>query len=370
MNNIYFKNLDGLRFIAFFAVFCFHIGYLLPLSQNSSALSILTHNLLFNQGENGVSFFFVLSSFLITYLLLEEKKGGGINIYFFYIRRIARIFPLYFLIIILGFFIIPYFFSKTSQPIVINENIYYYLAFIGNFDQLNLLSDGVQNNRIISVLWSLAVEEQFYLIWPITLFFTPLKKLPIVFFLLFFTSLIFKFYFKDYKWILYLHPLSILSDFTIGATIAYLCSNSQKFISFVKNISHSQNIIIYAIGIFCFIIDQLYPVIHKLRVFLPIFFGYVLIEQIYSNNSFYKISRLKFITYLGKLSYGLYLFHCIALVGIQFSFSNLFETKSLFHSLIIISSTFIITVLFSHLSFKYLESYFLSLKSKYRKQLL
>ena len=93
-NKVFFPNLEGLRFFAFFVVFINHafasLGYYNP---SKTFVFVRTHFLL--NGNLGVSFFFVLSGFLITYLLLKEKElTGKINIKNFYLRRVLRIWPL------------------------------------------------------------------------------------------------------------------------------------------------------------------------------------------------------------------------------------------------------------------------------------
>src|SRR5262245_59932952 len=97
-DRVYFPNLNGLRFIAALAVIIHHIeqqkaDFCLPNSFGAAPIQLF--------GELGVVLFFVLSGFLLTYLLLEEEKTTAtIGIRNFYIRRILRIWPLYFLIII------------------------------------------------------------------------------------------------------------------------------------------------------------------------------------------------------------------------------------------------------------------------------
>jgi peptidoglycan/LPS O-acetylase OafA/YrhL len=104
---VYFPGLNGLRFIAASLVIIFHLEYKkvcfsLPNFFGYKFMSVI--------GDLGVSLFFVLSGFLITYLLLKEKhQGGTVAIKKFYIRRILRILPLYYFIILLGFFILPNF---------------------------------------------------------------------------------------------------------------------------------------------------------------------------------------------------------------------------------------------------------------------
>ena len=102
---VYFKNLNALRFFAATAVIFHHVEQYkfwakIPNVWGSTVLDAL--------GHKAVSFFFVLSGFLITYLLLEEnRKTSDISIRDFYVRRILRIWPVYYLVVILCLFVVP-----------------------------------------------------------------------------------------------------------------------------------------------------------------------------------------------------------------------------------------------------------------------
>src|SRR5215210_6286731 len=107
-NKIFFENLDGLRFFCFLSVFLFHSFHTENPDISSSPVYRLFKHSLFGNGNLGVNFFFVLSGFLITYLLIEEKKlTGKIHIGNFWIRRILRIWPLYFACVLIGFVFFP-----------------------------------------------------------------------------------------------------------------------------------------------------------------------------------------------------------------------------------------------------------------------
>ena len=95
---IYFKNLDGLRFLCFLTVFFYHSFQTESANVKSSSVYQFIKFGLAENGFLGVNFFFVLSGFLITYLLIKEKElNKNINIPNFWVRRILRIWPLYFL---------------------------------------------------------------------------------------------------------------------------------------------------------------------------------------------------------------------------------------------------------------------------------
>ena len=100
--HVYFPNLNGLRFIAAFLVILSHLEWI---KMTEGMENYASAPFIKNLGSLGVSLFFVLSGFLISYLLLQEKKDtGDISIKNFYVRRILRIWPLYYITVILAFF--------------------------------------------------------------------------------------------------------------------------------------------------------------------------------------------------------------------------------------------------------------------------
>ena len=170
-DKVYFPNLNGLRFIAALLVIIHHVEqikyiYNLPNDFSSSFIQII--------GELGVVLFFVLSGFLITYLLLEEeKRTGTIAVKNFYLRRILRIWPLYFFIVFLALAVlpnIPFFVLPDYEPARVYQDlsakILLYVFFLPN-----LVTPLLGVVPYASLTWSIGTEEQFYLVWP------PLLKL-------------------------------------------------------------------------------------------------------------------------------------------------------------------------------------------------
>src|SRR5690606_19355370 len=124
-----FENLDALRFLAAFSVFVFHffrdVNGLEPELQEYRIFDIVLS--ITDKGSLGVNFFFVLSGFLITYLILHETKyKGHFSLKNFLIRRTLRIWPLYFIVILIGFVIFPLLISNyytVHEPLM-------YVAFL------------------------------------------------------------------------------------------------------------------------------------------------------------------------------------------------------------------------------------------------
>jgi peptidoglycan/LPS O-acetylase OafA/YrhL len=157
--------LDGIRAIAIWMVLVAHIFYGWAVVDGTFnhipgfVLQIIGH------GWLGVDLFFVLSGFLITGILLDSREK---NHYFrnFYARRILRIMPLYFAVVIV-FFI---FYSHTRE--------YFLLSTFFAANLANLFGVAVPHGP--GILWSLAVEEHFYLLWPLLVFLLDRRKLTIL----------------------------------------------------------------------------------------------------------------------------------------------------------------------------------------------
>lgn len=158
----YIKELDSIRAIAVLLVIISH--WIPP----NIPINILPN------GPIGVNIFFVLSGFLITWILLENRKkaeeteiGKGTILKNFYIRRLLRIFPIYYLVVFA-----LYIFHESSGT-QIKTALPYYLTYTSNFHFYYIN----QWDGILSHLWSLAVEEQFYLLWPSIMLFVPKRYL-------------------------------------------------------------------------------------------------------------------------------------------------------------------------------------------------
>jgi peptidoglycan/LPS O-acetylase OafA/YrhL len=160
----HFTALDGFRGMAVLIVMFTHfveIGHVLDKQTP-------WHNLLLS-GFVGVDMFFVLSGFLITGILLDAPKTGGRFFKTFYARRTLRIFPLYYGILLIAFL----FFRKDG-----GDSPWWYLLFasnIGDASQGTWLA--ATDTVVLTHLWSLAIEEQFYLIWPLLVYLLPVRKL-------------------------------------------------------------------------------------------------------------------------------------------------------------------------------------------------
>lgn len=158
---VHFKGLDSLRFLAAFFVVLDHI----PLDQESVGLPHPSYGALFFRGSFAVCFFFALSGFLITYLLLDEaRRTGDIRIRKFYLRRVCRIWPLYFAVIALGLVVYNLLLPRLG---IFHPVRYGWATALALYSLLlpNLMNSLYAVGGILNPTWSIGVEEQFYLLW-------------------------------------------------------------------------------------------------------------------------------------------------------------------------------------------------------------
>ncbi len=168
------QSLDGLRAIAIILVFLCHMQYHIP-PVNLPAVVLRAY---VSQGWMGVDLFFVLSGFLITGILLDTREARN---YFrgFYLRRILRIFPLYYLVLIAVIFAgirlnNPAFTTKLPLP----ADRWLYFCYLTNWLALWKAHWGLHYVNYLAHFWSLAVEEQFYLVWPLVIWLVRPRAIP------------------------------------------------------------------------------------------------------------------------------------------------------------------------------------------------
>ncbi|MBI2269182.1 MAG: acyltransferase [Bacteroidetes bacterium] len=353
----YIKELDSLRGIAVLFVIVSHW-----LSADSPI------NYLPN-GPIGVNIFFVLSGFLITGILLgkkrsieKDKESPWIALKKFYIRRSLRIFPIYYLTLLLLFIF------RRSFDYNFNESWLYLLTYTTNFYFIKIQ----QWDGVISHLWSLAIEEQYYLLFPLTILFTSKKYLPYVIATFIITGFASQLLLSDIK-MKDQFTITCFDAFGLGAILAwqyaYLPDKTRivnRYLMFGAIVS----LVLFVIGLE----KQMWPFI-PLRTLVSIItlfiISYILKYQ-ESSNPLMSLFKNRALVFIGKISYGMYLYHPIFPIVIQLKFFDSYINPfipDVFYSnnktAIVFVENFLILTAISYLSYIIIEKYFLHLKNKY-----
>lgn len=231
-----YREIDGLRALAAFLVIWGHSGEMAGAISSAGTITDYYINIA-RLGSSGVTLFFIISGFLITGILIDTKDRPG-RFRNFYIRRTLRIFPLYYLGIFFIFVLMLFF--KQSGGVYDLPSVYiYHILFISNwvpfFDPDNFATS-YADLAWFSHLWSLAVEQQFYIVWP-ALFFFMYKKASHRQLLLFLTALIvFSTLLRVYMtysfyWLpAYIGTLTRMDALFIGAALAVILSRNPETI--------------------------------------------------------------------------------------------------------------------------------------------
>ncbi len=375
---VYFPNLNGVRFIAAFSVLIHHteqIKFLMGIDN------IYGHYFIKNLGKLGVGLFFVLSGFLITYLLLSEKnRRGDISTKDFYVRRILRIWPLYFIIVILGFFVfpaIPIFDEPLRNQYYFDADFFkrlpFFLLFLPNLGFVFFRSP-----YLCAQTWSVGVEEQFYAIWPwIIKSKNPVKtffKLLFIFLLILGIAWLYVFKISDLSentkqkiqegLVLFFSQFRILT-MVIGGMGAYLIFTKKEKILRVLFRKDVQ-ILVYAILTLMLGTGFHFPGLNM--EFYGIFFCFFILNVSQNPNSIIYLEQ-KLIHYLGKISYGLYIYHPAVIVlcvnSIHYFFGK--SIPNLYFNLLLYPSVILLTILVCDLSFRFIETPLLKLKDRFNR---
>lgn len=354
MKNIslkYYNNLDGLRGIAAFSVVIFHFfgSHGRELTKNLSNIQFYSAKTEILQ--HGVTLFFVLSGFVITRILLNTKSNSN---YFgrFYKRRALRIFPLYYLYLIIHNYVYPW--IVEGHP-----NLEFSRHFVQYFYLQNMTWLTGWQGSGPPHFWSLAVEEHFYLLWPLVLFILPRKMIkPATIFLLL-LSIPIKLYFFENGIDINKNTFSRYDSIMIGCLIAIIERESNFNLKPINRVTALISIgITLALGSILYLVQDSIPVLKEIfkHIILAGFFGLVIYLLLTSASTavYNRFLEHKSMQYFGRISYGLYVWHLLAMDLVVF-----FATSNPFLNLCL---TFIVTIILSHISYYYFEKYFFRFK--------
>jgi len=354
---IYFPELDGLRFFAFLLVFLHHHG----LFSKIPYISVLnTH------GWIGVDLFFSLSAFLFTKLLVAEfNKTNRINFKKFYIRRIFRIWPIYFLFIVFNLMLYFYLLYKGSIEKVMSIRIISLLTFSDNIISVKY---GYNPIAYTSHLWTIAYEEQFYIFIPVIILLllrasSKIRLIYLITALIVFNLIRLSFVMGDNMpslaiWVL---PITHFEAIILGIVIGF------SGLDFLLKKVHS--LILAILAILLFIMLTFLPSIGHISYWLFITYPIIgistsmLLFSVMNNNYLKKLFSNKLFVFLGKRSYGLYVYHLLGNGVAYYSIKYISILPSgEFYSFIY---SLIFTIIASIISYEMIEKPFLKLKKKY-----
>jgi peptidoglycan/LPS O-acetylase OafA/YrhL len=331
----YYPHIDGLRGVAVLLVLFFH----LDLSP-------------FEGGYIGVDVFFVISGYLISTILINKIDNGTFSFKDFYLRRAKRLMPSMLFVVILSMLMAYVIFPlslferslKSSTAAVLSFSNIFFFKESGYFDS---------NAHLKPLLhtWSLAVEEQFYLIWPILLFLTLKAKKTIYRVLILFVIGIISLYFSEYylninsSAAFYLTPFRVF-EFLIGTLLYWVSKIELK--AFLKELLSLIGFLGLLTLSYLYNNNIPFPGINAL---LPCLFSAILIHNTGQSRYTSLLYNNALLRWFGKISYSLYLIHWPFIVFYKFLFSqdlNIYDQSILF-----IAST-----LFGYIIYKFIETPF------------
>lgn len=360
----FFPGLNELRALAALAVIFSHV-------EQMKELAGLPYKYWFPiPGKLGVVLFFVLSGFLITSLLLREKSStsGLIDLRRFYLKRILRIWPLYFLVVgasllllnRLSLFEVPTF-TALAYSRLDWKNILLLLFILPNYIEILI--------PYLTQIWSIGIEEQFYLVQPCIIKYvrSDVALAVATTTLLFLKELLLLV--NRFTELPLLHEIANQSVYTgciaIGCLSALLCRNIPALVSRILHHRLTQSLALLLFAVLLVLISVYKDVALVDYRFPAVIFAIMIINAATNPTSHYNL-RSRQLDYLGKISYGLYMYHefgiatSIALIRYFSSYIHNYTTLQI----AIYSTSLATTLLVSALSFKYVEGFFLGLKGR------
>jgi peptidoglycan/LPS O-acetylase OafA/YrhL len=378
---IHFSGLNALRFFAAYFVLLHHGETI----RHKFGLPNFEGYSFFQNGALAVSFFFVLSGFLITYLLLTEiERTGDVSLKKFYWRRVLRIFPLYYLLVIIGLIIIPVLLHFINYP-----NTQPYDTATGGVLFLFFLSFVVNaafGSHLLEPLWSIGVEEYFYIIW------APLFKkfkrgpLSIIAFLIGFKAILILFFhffpsenqtFNVIKDVILSLKFELMAIGGLGAFAVFKDRTQLEKAFFFTPIFQVFMLSLLFTRLFlhnyCVDNQGLIGVVYKFFFLTPVLsfctegslFLWLILNVSINPRAFFKLKN-PMLDRLGEMSYGIYMYQMLVIFGVVLVFKKMMmkmdpSVSSVFFYVLVTIS--VIGV--SFLSKRYFEDRFLRLKKRF-----
>src|SRR5215204_3213386 len=362
-NSFYHPELDVLRFVAFLAVFMHH-----ALSRDASlyirhGLSPAATQWLLTAkeaGAFGLDLFFALSAYLITELLLREhRSGGSFSVSAFYIRRALRIWPLYFTFLAFTIFVVPTFVPAERFGLIY---IVSFAFFLGNWA---CATNGIPFS-VAGPLWSISVEEQFYIGWPLLLRFfgiNRIKQLAVAMLVLALLTRILLAAYDVKHPAVWCNTLARLDSIAFGAIVAFALRGRAPQINGLLRV-------VLGVGAFAgfWLIARYLGQDGTTSVATFALSGFasvvLLVSVLQTHAPLLQVPPFSWLVYLGRISYGLYVFHLFAL-AMMMSVLSVPVLEIPLSFLLCVLLSFVLTVALAAISYAWLEQPFLKLKERF-----
>lgn len=348
---LHLKNLDGIRAIAAIMVILSHF----PLSHTFSNKWVQTIWEIAKNGGYGVQIFFVLSGFLISRLIINDNN---FNLSKFYLKRILRIWPLYYLVLLINFFAVLPLYNVNGE--YYGNNIWQHLFFLSNFNLYEILVNGYKILPPLQISWSVSIEEQFYLFWPLIFIFIRSSFGRIFTILILITiGLITANEMSSINGAKNFTTAAAVWDLGVGGLLAFL---HQKLKNKPTSIPKFLNFSIYILILILLSNYFKFDYVSK-KIIHVLCFSYFIFEQCSNDKNLFQLDKVFGLAYLGKISYGIYMLHPICFLLLNYLAVMAFGYGSIRNLILLfLSVPFIFFI--AHLSYKYFETYFLKLKAK------
>lgn len=344
-----FNSLDGLRFLS-----------IMPVVWHHTPARELTNITLLKRGFLGVDLFFVISGFLIVTLLLREnEKTNYISLRKFYIRRSLRIFPLYYAVILFYAILYAVVFPGSENGRQYISEIWIYLTYTSNYFPV-----------ILSVVWSLATEEQFYLLWPtIEKFFK--KYIPYILVVVLVINQLINFHvggvlFTEITGWHIPYDLAVMqATFTpilLGVTLAHMLNNPTTFVWMQKVVGYRIMPIIF-LAILLLLCEYDAGDISGLpRLSIQIIMMLLLASCVVNEKHYLTpILTNSVVMRIGAISYGIYLLHMLC-IDVTIKSLHYFKVSN---ELIIFLFAACVSIAVAEISYRYYEVPFLRYKERF-----
>jgi peptidoglycan/LPS O-acetylase OafA/YrhL len=362
----YNKTLDGVRGVAILMVIFSHFNYDSLLQKKDMVFEpVLSRLNMF--GDTGVDLFFLLSGYLITTILLESK-AKPVNEYLknFYARRFLRIFPLYYLILFLLFILLPFFiiYDQAAQKFL--ENQLFVWLYLSNWPGIGIDWDS-SSSFWLGHFWSLAVEEQFYLMWPMVVYFSDNKSLKLIntFLILLSVCSVTIFSFNSdlifFEW----RTVSRGGALCLGSLIAIYSYEKHDF----KFITGNPLLFITSLLIYFAALCSPRLSFFNAHIHYAAWFFYAICFVFLINikkGLLHNILSSRILAFLGIISYGLYVYHGVLRPQVYTYIENFFASYStgfvLFDLFIYSILVLVLNVIIATISYYCYEKLFLKMK--------